>query len=129
MRAPSKAYPIQSVTLYEVKGEVRPRQRLATSRVVNSAYREVTNYMKPEGARYWAVTQVKGLSPCSEAICWPCGCKSHRRNSQFDDVVISDSLWGDPMAESSEVKVSMVRRATRRAVARANGIDTEIPIV
>ena len=63
MRAPSKAYPIQSVTLYEVKGEVRPRQRLATSRVVNSAYREVTNYMKPEGARYWAVTQVKGLSP------------------------------------------------------------------
>jgi len=46
-----------------VKGKVRPRQRLATSRVVNSAYREATNYMKPEGARYWAVTQVKGLSP------------------------------------------------------------------
>jgi len=45
------------------KREVRPRQRLATSRVVNSAYREVTNYMKPEGARHWAVTQVKGLSP------------------------------------------------------------------
>jgi len=46
-----------------VKGKVRPRQRLAASRVVNSAYREATNYMKPEGARYWAVTQVKGLSP------------------------------------------------------------------
>lgn len=45
------------------KREVRPRQRLATSRVVNSAYREVTNYMKPEGVRHWAVTQVKGLSP------------------------------------------------------------------
>jgi len=36
-----------------VKGEVRPRQRLATSRVVNSTYREITNYIKPEGVRYW----------------------------------------------------------------------------
>lgn len=43
--------------------EVQPRQRLAASRVANSAYGEVTNLMKPEGARYWAVTQVKGLSP------------------------------------------------------------------
>jgi len=41
----------------------QPQQRLATNCVVNSAYREVTNYMKPEGARYLAVTKVKGLSP------------------------------------------------------------------
>jgi len=45
------------------EGEVQPRQRIATSRVANSAYGEVTNLMKPEGARYWAVTQVKGWSP------------------------------------------------------------------
>ena len=43
--------------------EVQPRQRLAASRVANSAYGEVTNHMKPEGTRYWAVTQVKELSP------------------------------------------------------------------
>jgi len=43
--------------------EVQPQQRLATSCVANSAYGEVTNRMKPEGARYQAVTQVKGLSP------------------------------------------------------------------
>ncbi len=41
--------------------------------------------------------QVKELSLCSEAIYWPCGC-----NYQFGNVVISDSFWGDPMAESSE---------------------------
>jgi len=45
------------------KREIQPQQRLATSCVANSAYGEVTNHMKPEGARYWAVTQVKGLSP------------------------------------------------------------------
>ena len=43
--------------------EVQPRQRLAASRVANSAYGEVTNHVKPEETRYWAVTQVKGLSP------------------------------------------------------------------
>ncbi len=51
------------------KGEVLTRQRLATSRVVNSAYREVTTYMKPEGGRYRAVTQGKRLS--SEIIIVP----------------------------------------------------------
>lgn len=45
------------------RGEVRPQERLATTCVVNSAYREITNCMKPEGARCWAVTKVKGLSP------------------------------------------------------------------
>jgi len=45
------------------KGEVQPRQRLATNRVANSAYGEVTSHVEPEEARYWAVTQVKGLSP------------------------------------------------------------------
>jgi len=44
------------------------------------------------------------LSPCSEAICWSCGCKSHHCNSQFGSVVISDSRCGDSTAESSEVK-------------------------
>lgn len=43
--------------------EVQPRQRLAASRVANSAYGEVTNHVKPEETRYWAVTQVKELSP------------------------------------------------------------------
>jgi len=43
--------------------EVQPRQRLAASCVVNSAYGEVTNHVKPEGTRYRAVTQVKELSP------------------------------------------------------------------
>jgi group II intron reverse transcriptase/maturase len=43
--------------------EIQPRQRLAASRVANSAYGEVTNHMKLEGTKYWAVTQVKGLSP------------------------------------------------------------------
>jgi hypothetical protein len=45
------------------KREVQPRQRLAASRVENSAYGEVTNHVKPEETRYWAVAQVKGLSP------------------------------------------------------------------
>jgi len=45
------------------KREVQPRQRLAASRVANSAYGEVTNHVKPEETRYWAVTQVKELSP------------------------------------------------------------------
>jgi hypothetical protein len=36
-------------------------ERLATTTVGNSAYREVTNYMKPEGTRYQVTTQVKGL--------------------------------------------------------------------
>ena len=43
--------------------EVQSRQRLAASRVANSAYGEVTNHVKPEETRYWAVTQVKELSP------------------------------------------------------------------
>ncbi len=43
--------------------EVQSRQRLAASRVANSAYGEVTNHVKPEGTRYRAVTQVKELNP------------------------------------------------------------------
>jgi RNA-directed DNA polymerase len=43
--------------------EVQPQQRLATGCVANSAHGEVTSHVKPEGARYQAVTQVKGLSP------------------------------------------------------------------
>jgi group II intron reverse transcriptase/maturase len=50
------------------KGEVQPQQRLATSCVANSAHGEVTNHVKPEGARYQAVTQVKGLSPETPGI-------------------------------------------------------------
>jgi len=45
------------------KRKIQPQKRLATDCVGNSAYGEVTNHMKPEGARYWAVTRVKGLSP------------------------------------------------------------------
>lgn len=45
------------------KREVQPQQRLAASCVANSAYGEATSHMKPGGARYRAVTQVKGLSP------------------------------------------------------------------
>jgi len=48
---------------YSSMREVQPRQWSATKRVENSAYGEVTNHMKPEGTRYQAVTQVKGLSP------------------------------------------------------------------
>jgi group II intron reverse transcriptase/maturase len=43
--------------------EVQLQQRLATGCIANSAYGEVTNHVKPEGARCQAVTQVKGLSP------------------------------------------------------------------
>ena len=43
--------------------EVQPQQRLATSCVANSAHGEVTSHVKPGGARYQAVTQVKELSP------------------------------------------------------------------
>jgi len=43
--------------------EVQPQQRLATSCVANSAHGEATSHVKPEGAKYQAVTQVKGLSP------------------------------------------------------------------
>ncbi len=45
------------------KRGVHPQERLATTCVVNPAYSEVTSYMEPGGARYWAVMQVKGLSP------------------------------------------------------------------
>jgi len=45
------------------KGEVQPQQRLATSCVAESAHGEVTSHVKPGGARYQAVTQVKGSSP------------------------------------------------------------------
>ena len=45
------------------KREIRPQERIATACVVNSAYSKVTNYMKPEGARYWAVAKAEGLSP------------------------------------------------------------------
>lgn len=46
-----------------VEEEVQPRQRLATSRVVNPAFCEVTSKAKPGETRCRAVTQVKVLSP------------------------------------------------------------------
>jgi len=84
--------------------KVRPEERLATTSELNLAPSLVTGCGEARGMGYCAATQVKGLSPCSEAICWSCGCKSHHCNSQFGSVVISDSRCGDSTAESSEVK-------------------------
>ena len=77
--------------------EIQPRQRLATSRVANSAYREVTNYMKPEGARYWAVTQVKGLSP--EITIVPMADAVHLAEGS---ILISDNRRGDKSTAGSK---------------------------
>jgi len=43
--------------------EVQLQQRLASGCIANPAHGEVTNYVKPGGARCQAVTQVKELSP------------------------------------------------------------------
>ena len=47
----------------EAKWEVQSGERLATTSVPNSAQGKVTTLVKPEEGRYWAVTQVKVLSP------------------------------------------------------------------
>ncbi len=56
---------MKQLTLFkeEDEKEVQSEEELATTSVGNSAYRKATEYMKPEGTRYWATTQVKGLSP------------------------------------------------------------------
>ena len=97
MSVPSKVHNSQLV-------KIQPEERLAATSELNLASSLVTGCGEARGMGYWAATQVKGLSTCSEAICWSCGCKSHHCNSQFGNVVISDSCWGDSTAESSEVK-------------------------
>jgi hypothetical protein len=75
----------------------------------------------------------------SEANCLTSGCKSRRRRSPCGAVVISGSPRGNPKAGSPEVKaldgqvgLEPLRsgqhrgQATRRAVARANGLNAEI---
>jgi len=116
---------IRTIQLVKIQHE----KRLAATSELNLAPSLVTGCCEAMGVGYWAATQVKGLSPCSEDICRSCGCKSHHCNSQFGNVVISDSRLSDSTAESSEVKAFLGGRATRRAVARSNGTDAEIPIV
>jgi hypothetical protein len=82
--------------------KIQAEERLAASSELNPASCLVTGCGEARGMGYWAATQVKEFSQCSEAICWSCGCKSHHCNSQFGSVVISDSRWGDSVAESSE---------------------------
>ena len=75
----------------------------------------------------------------SEANCLTSGCKSRRRRSPYGAVVISGSPRDNPKAGSPEVKAldgqvgtEPLRsgqhrgRATRRAVARVNGLNAEI---
>src|SRR5208282_1701533 len=75
----------------------------------------------------------------SEANCLTSGCKSRRRRSPCGAVVISGSLRGNPKAGSPDVKAldgqvgaEPLRsgqhrgQATRRAVAKANGLNAEI---
>ena len=75
----------------------------------------------------------------SEANCLTSGCKSRRRRSPCGAVVISGSSRGDPRAGSPEVKAPGGQvdtepprsgqhrgQATRRAVAKANGLNAEI---
>src|SRR5262249_25804748 len=67
------------------------------------------------------------------------GCKSRRRRSPCGAVVISGSSWGDPRAGSPDVEALDGRvdsepsrsgqhrgQATRRAVAKANGLIAEM---
>ena len=75
----------------------------------------------------------------SEANCLTSGCKSRRRRSPCGAVVISGSPWGDPGAGSPDVKAPCGQvdaeplrsgqhrgQATRRAVAKANGLIAEM---
>ena len=75
----------------------------------------------------------------SEANCLTSGCKSRRRRSPCGAVVISGSPWGDPGAGSPDVKAPGGQvdaeplrsgqhrgQATRRAVAKANGLIAEM---
>ena len=79
--------------------QIQPEERLAAPSELNLASSIVTDCGEASGMGYGAATQLKGFSPCSEAICWSCGCKSHHCNSQFDNVVISNSRWGDSTAQ------------------------------
>jgi hypothetical protein len=75
----------------------------------------------------------------SEANCLTSGCKSRRRRSPCGAVVISGSSRGDPRTGSPDVKAPGGQvdseplrsgqhrgQATRRAVAKANGLTAEM---
>src|SRR3954447_10182406 len=75
----------------------------------------------------------------SEASCLTSGCKSRRRKSPCGAVVISGSSRGDPRTGSPDVKAPGGQvdseplrsgqhrgQATRRAVAKANGLTAEM---
>jgi len=77
MSVPSKIHNIQLV-------QIQPEERLAATSERNLASRLVTGCGEVRGMGYWAATQVNGLSPCSEAICRPCGSKSCRLAGEVD---------------------------------------------
>jgi len=55
---------MRQLSLFDrTKWEIQSGERLATTPVPNSARGEATTLVEPEGGRYWAATQVKGLSP------------------------------------------------------------------
>ena len=79
--------------------QLQPEERLAASPERNLASSLVTGCGEVWGMGYGAATQVKGFRSCSETICWSCGSNILHCNSQFDNVVISDSRGGDSTAQ------------------------------
>jgi len=110
------------------KREIQPQQRLATDCVANSAYGEVTNHMEPEGARYWAVTQVKGLSPEITVVSEAEAVHLAEGNS-----LISDKRRGDKNLTGSETtaryqKDRVGTREARSVLRECKGVCVSKPI-
>ena len=108
--------------------EVQPRQRLAASRVANSAYGEVTNHVKPEGTRCWAVTQVKELSPEISVVSEAEAVHLAEGNS-----LISDKRRGDKNLTGSETtaryqKEKVGTRETQSVSHEYRGVCVNKPI-
>ena len=109
------------------RGEVRPQERQATTCVANSAYRKATDCMKPEGARYWAVTQVKGLSPVITIV--P---EAEVLHLTEGSILISANRQGDKNLAGSETtaqyqKVAIGTRETQ-SVPQNKGVCSAKPI-
>ena len=114
--------------LHSSEREVQPRQRLAASRVANSAYGEVTNHVKPEGTRYWAVTQVKELSPEISVVSEAEAVHLAEGNS-----LISDKRRGDKNLTGSETtaryqKEKVGTRETQSVPHEYRGVCVNKPI-
>jgi group II intron reverse transcriptase/maturase len=109
------------------KGEVQPQQRLATDCVANSAYEEATNHMKPEGARYWAVTQVKELSPEIPVVS-----EAEAVHVAEGRSLIPDRRRGDKALTGSEAtaRYQKEKAGTRetRSIPRDNGVCVSKPM-